>query len=349
MDDFTKKCLIDHAERYPELQIEDVFKYIFQSACGCEHMITNLENAVAYIKKEAERHGRDAGDDIDTLDGPYSRVHLSCLDRGLAPETLGKLFFASAKQEPNGKADIERKLAAAKALVREGKLPFSNTEFEEAVARWQADGYPAIHHSETFRACYCPAYRVISNTYVTYLPLFAKLDTALAKGPVTLAIEGGSASGKTTLASILKTIYNSTILHMDDFFLRPEQRTPARYAEPGGNIDRERFLEEVLIPHSKGEPIQYRPFDCSTFCLAPPIKIRPQRLTVIEGAYSMHPALSPYYDLSVFLDISSEQQKARIEARNSAPMAHRFFTEWIPLEQVYFRELDVKQRCDLIL
>ena len=34
---------------------------------------------------------------------------------------------------------------------------------------------------------------------------------------------------------------------MDDFFLRPEQRRPERFAEPGGNVDRERFAAEVLV------------------------------------------------------------------------------------------------------
>lgn len=32
----------------------------------------------------------------------------------------------------------------------------------------------------------------------------------------------------------------------DDFFLRPEQRTPERLAEPGGNLDRERMKSEVI-------------------------------------------------------------------------------------------------------
>ena len=65
---------------------------------------------------------------------------------------------------------------------------------------------------------------------------------------------------------------------MDDFFLRPEQRTPERYAEPGGNVDRERFLAEVLIPLRAGETVQYRRFDCSTFTVLPPKPIAAGRL-----------------------------------------------------------------------
>jgi uridine kinase len=136
---------------------------------------------------------------------------------------------------------------------------------------------------------------------------------------------------------------------MDDFFLRPEQRTPERFSEIGGNIDRERFLKEVLLPLSNNHTVQYRRFDCSSMQLKDPVSITPTRLTVIEGAYSMHPALAPYYDFSIFLDISCELQKERILKRNSSAMAVRFFNEWIPLEQKYFSEMKIKKQCNLTI
>lgn len=85
------------------------------------------------------------------------------------------------------------------------------------------------------------------------MPLLAAIDRAMARKPrILVAIEGGSASGKTTLAALLGRIYDCQTFHMDDFFLRPEQRTAARLAEPGGNVDRERFFHEVLLPPVQG-------------------------------------------------------------------------------------------------
>ena len=76
-----------------------------------------------------------------------------------------------------------------------------------------------------------------------------KIDGLLAeKDMVIMAIDGKCNSGKTTLASKLAEIYDCNVFHMDDFFLRPEQRTPERFAEVGGNVDYERFWEEVLLP-----------------------------------------------------------------------------------------------------
>ena len=45
-----------------------------------------------------------------------------------------------------------------------------------------------------------------------------------------VAIDGKCTSGKTTLASKLAELYDCNMFHMDDFFLRPEQRTPERFA-----------------------------------------------------------------------------------------------------------------------
>ena len=81
---------------------------------------------------------------------------------------------------------------------------------------------------------------------------------------VIVAIEGGSASGKTTLASKLAEELDANLFHMDDFFLQPHQRTKERFLEPGGNVDYERFLLEVLLPIRAGIPFSYRVFDCRT-------------------------------------------------------------------------------------
>ena len=45
------------------------------------------------------------------------------------------------------------------------------------------------------------------------------------KEPLLIAIDGRCASGKTTLASRIKEEINCNVIHMDYFFLRPEQRT----------------------------------------------------------------------------------------------------------------------------
>ncbi len=349
MENNTRKILINHFEKYPLLQLEDLFKFLHQSSFGCEHMVSSRENATSFIREEFLNVPKNEEPLTESLDGEYSRVHLSHLNKGLSAETLGKLFFLSATKEKDGTEKLKEKINCARELVAEKILPFSVEEFEAKTTKWEKEGFCALHHSEKFRNEYKPAYRVVKNKFLPFLSLFAEIDKMLEKGRVVLAIEGTSASGKTTLGKILEEVYGGTIFHMDDFFLRPEQRTPERYMEIGGNVDRERFFEEVIIPLKENKTINYRKFDCSTMSLLDPLEIKPERMTVVEGAYSMHPFFGEYYNLSVLIEISPERQKERILKRNSPDFAERFFNEWIPLEKEYFSKTNVKTKADLVI
>lgn len=345
-NEVTRNLLAEHYKKYPELQLQDIFKYIYQSSFGCEHMVPSLDAVTDYMRKEYE-NAVFSSELYDKLDGEYTRVHFSVLQQGLSINTFAKLFYLSAKKEANGEKELENKLSAVRELISENILKVSLSDFENQAAQWKENGYPAVHHSDVFRKVYSPAYRIIADEFVFFMPLFVQLDKMLSCGCVVLAIDGKCGGGKSTLGKMLERVYDCTVLHMDDFFLRPEQRTPGRFAEVGGNVDRERFLSEVLIPLSQNKPIDYRRFDCSSFEIRESERIYPKKLTVIEGTYSMHPCLSAYYDLSVFIDISEEKQKNRIEKRNSPEMAVRFFNEWIPKENEYFREMNVKNRCSM--
>ena len=184
--------------------------------------------------------------------------------------------------------------------------------------------------------------------YKGIAPLIEKIEKSLSNGRTIIAIDGGSASGKTTLASLLSRVYDGTVFHMDDFFLPPHLRTPERLNEVGGNVDRDRFENEVLIPLSQEKTVNYRPFDCKTGDFKETTRIEPKKLVIIEGAYSMHPSLRGYYTTSLFLEIDKDTQKDRVLKRNIDTW-RVFFEKWIPLEDEYFEKMDIKSKCDFII
>ena len=370
------ELLLSQVQTYPEIELQDLFKFIYQSAFGCEHMLADLDVAMERIRQEAENCRPHTGELVEPLNGTYCRVHLDYLKEGLRAETLGKLFFLSAEHEAEGEANLREMVSLFIELCQNGSLPFSGEEATSAVEVWENSGFAACHHSDRFRAAYAPAYRVIKKEYAMFLPLFAQIDRKRqtdsavsaaestyadstadgrvnnkedAKNRFILSIEGRSASGKTTLAKLLEQLYGCTVFHMDDFFLRPEQRTKERFSEPGGNVDRERFLEEVLVGLKKSQQLSYRPFDCGSQRLLPSVSVTPGNFCVVEGAYSMHPDLAGYYDFSVYLDISAEEQKKRILKRNTPEMAERFFSTWIPQEETYFKAFSIKNNCNIVI
>lgn len=163
-----------------------------------------------------------------------------------------------------------------------------------------------------------------------------------------IAIDGPCASGKTTLTKALKEALNCNVIPVDDFFLRPHQRTRERLEAAGGNFDKERFIEEVLTPLKRGEDFSYRPFDCKKGELSSPTEIQHKSITIIEGVYSCHPDLYDFYDYRIFIKTDTDTQLKRLEERNPQ-LLNRFITEWIPMEEKYFTAFNIENNCDMVI
>ena len=172
-------------------------------------------------------------------------------------------------------------------------------------------------------------------------------ELAKNKNPLLVAIDGRCASGKTTLAAELKNRIGCHVVHMDDFFLQPSQRTEQRLSQPGGNLDRERLLSEVLLPISRGEAAQYRPFRCHSGVFDDPVSVSNNGVILFEGSYSCHPELEKFYDLKIFLTVSPDEQLKRLEIRNPERL-DAFKSRWIPLEEKYFSHFDIQSTCDIV-
>ncbi|MEG0133882.1 MAG: uridine kinase [Clostridium sp.] len=186
--------------------------------------------------------------------------------------------------------------------------------------------------------------------YKNYFQLFSYIDELLSVDKtITIAIEGPSGSGKSSLASIIKSIYDCNVFHMDDFFLPAQSKTKERLSEPGGNVDYLRFKKEVSDNLKLYKPFKYQLFSCKLGELTDFVCVTPKKLNIIEGVYSLHPTFDNIYDLKIFLSIDEETQLNRILKRNGEFMLQRFKNEWIPLENNYFTKLDISSKCDLVI
>jgi hypothetical protein len=106
---------------------------------------------------------------IDTLspDGRLARIHLRPFIReGGSTDTLLAAFVRTANEFP-GQLDLLRRYwVIAERMAEEGSLAFSPAVLREFFTGMQNQGYPAIHHSDTYRADYQPAYRVVALDFM---------------------------------------------------------------------------------------------------------------------------------------------------------------------------------------
>lgn len=188
------------------------------------------------------------------------------------------------------------------------------------------------------------------NEYEKLLVMFNKINELIEKKkPVNIAIDGNSGAGKSTLAKLINSIYDCNLFHMDDYFLRPEQKTENRLIEVGGNIDYERFNMEVINGLKSNSEFSHQVYNCKTLQLDEVHTVKPKILNIIEGVYSMHPIFIDIYDLKIFLEIDEKSQVERILKRNGELMLKRFISEWIPMENEYFKKMNIRDKSDIIL
>ncbi len=337
-----------HAKAYPLMEPTDAVKLIYQNEFGGGHLIRDTASVREYLRREyAGTVHNPSLPRYESIGNGLVRVNLGALDEEELDD-LAEAFISSANSHRGSLPRFLEKLEVLRALTAAGVFGFDVNKLNAYLEDYAKTGYPMVSHSETYRNAYRPAYRVVSTPSV-FEQATAAINALLGqKTTVTVAIDGRCGSGKTTLAAQLQAHYGCTVIPMDHFFLRPEQRTPERLATPGENVDYERFLEEVLLPLGRGESFSYRPFDCSRMELAAAVAVNPAGLTIIEGSYSCHPALWEHYDLHIFLTVDPAEQMRRLILRNG-DYAQVFQQKWIPLEERYFSAFDLESKCDLRL
>lgn len=168
------------------------------------------------------------------------------------------------------------------------------------------------------------------------------------KQNIIIAIDGKCGSGKSTLGKIISERFNGNLFHMDDFYLTKELITKERMNEPGGNVDYIRFEDEVLKNLIQNIDFNYNIYNCKNLSFSKSKNVILKKINIVEGSYSLHPNLINYYDIKIFLEVSSETQLDRIEKRSNKLVLKNFIEKWIPLENYYFESFKIKDKSDIL-
>lgn len=168
-----RQILARHTARYPALEIQDLYKLIYQAALGSEHAVADASQARVWLEREAAELGEGPEEPVIepiSADGQVVRVNLRPYVAGGGDlNALLEGFLRTAREYRGSEERLRQYGRYAERMAVEGSLGLAADElwcfFEEMAAR----RFPAVHHSEAYRKAYRPAYRVVAACVVQEL------------------------------------------------------------------------------------------------------------------------------------------------------------------------------------
>lgn len=153
------------------MQLLDIYKLLHQAALGNSHLIDSQERALQRLRDELNTLKDGPAEPVwEPLspDGRLVRVHLRAYAAaGFDIDSLAAACAKSPETCPPAPDKLVRFCSCLGDLADEGILPFSRQDVVSCMEELAEAGYPAVHHTLTFRENYRPAYRVVDVELLT--------------------------------------------------------------------------------------------------------------------------------------------------------------------------------------
>ncbi len=165
-----QNILHTHLLRYPAIQMQDLYKLVFQAVFGCGHAMS--DGVTVRERLEAEIMSMGAGPDepiVDILseDTGIVRVHLRpYIAKKGDPLKLLDAFLRTGNEFQANNQWMTTYWAIVMTESAEKRIPFSMKELDEYHRQMQKKGYPTVHHTLEYVGLYKPAYRVIMREFI---------------------------------------------------------------------------------------------------------------------------------------------------------------------------------------
>jgi hypothetical protein len=160
-----RSVVLDQLRRYPKMEIQDIYKLIFQATMGNEHSMGDVQELRTYLDEElATAETAGDGPELEPLvpDSTVVRVNLRAYKRH--SQDAGALVDAMVKTASRfrKRPDLLKKYwGEVEALAAEKQIAIAVNDLKTFFTRMELKNFPPVHHSKAYEDAYHPAYRVI--------------------------------------------------------------------------------------------------------------------------------------------------------------------------------------------
>ena len=172
------RLLVTHFHRYQLMEIQDVYKLIYQGVCGSAHIMESSPTEFeTELKKEyASITGNEAQPLWETIhpEGKIVRLNLAAFkSQPQKIERLTALCIWTAEISHITDKNYENITIAFDTLYKlckSRKIPKFTPEEIEEYHKWIVENsFPVVHHSETYQKNYDPHYRLVHRNFLSLL------------------------------------------------------------------------------------------------------------------------------------------------------------------------------------
>lgn len=152
---------------HPKSEAEDIYKFLHQALYGPGHAISSLDAAALLLEQEVQEMGPlERAEPFCTVlggDPILMRVNLRLfVAEGRDLERLLGAFAATAEAIHPDPAQMQLAVSLAVEFLQSVGSTQLADQLEQLEKELRPQGYPAVHHSQTYREAYEPAYRVVT-------------------------------------------------------------------------------------------------------------------------------------------------------------------------------------------
>jgi hypothetical protein len=170
------ELLRQHLAWYPQMELRDAYKLIFQAVLGPEHLSSSAEEFSHCLELEYQDLPPDSHQQLFEplrTDGSLFRLNLrSYKSRQLGLSRLIPALLMTSRLIKGTHAELHATWQVFSQLCQQGYLAdFDLEALRQLTVLLRQQDYPAMHHSETYRKLYQPAYRLVATSLIPDLEL----------------------------------------------------------------------------------------------------------------------------------------------------------------------------------